>query len=211
MVRNALETYAMKWLLVYRDDEVLAEHWRDCFRGQTNVEVLQSDICHLQVDAVVSPANSFGFMDGGLDYALSERFGWDLQVRVQAAIGARPLKELLVGEAMVLPTLDSTTPWLIVAPSMRVPMQLRQSINPYLAMKASLLAALGHSKLPAIGTVAIPGLGTGCGRMAASTAARQMWAAYREVVLDDWHFPHDFGEAQRSHWQLNPEEIMIWD
>ncbi len=26
--------------------------------------------------AIVSPANSFGFMDGGIDLAYSERFGW---------------------------------------------------------------------------------------------------------------------------------------
>ena len=29
-------------------------------------------------DAIVSPANSFGFMDGGIDYAYSDHFGWHM-------------------------------------------------------------------------------------------------------------------------------------
>jgi O-acetyl-ADP-ribose deacetylase (regulator of RNase III) len=162
-------------------------------------------------DAVVSPANSFGFMDGGLDYALSERFGWGLQQRLQQAIARRPLKELLVGEAMVLPTDDPDVPCLISAPTMRVPMHLRQSVNAYLAMKAILAAALGHAGSPPIRRVAIPGLGTGCGRLDVETAAWQMWTAYREVVLNEWRYPEDFGEAQKAHLQLNVKEIMIWD
>ena len=39
--------------------------------------------------AVVSPANSFGFMDGGLDYKLSERFGWALQERLQRRLAVQ--------------------------------------------------------------------------------------------------------------------------
>ena len=29
-------------------------------------------------DAIVSPANSFGFMDGGIDMVYSKRFGWQM-------------------------------------------------------------------------------------------------------------------------------------
>lgn len=201
----------MKWLLVCENDEILGEQWRHFFGGQTNVEVLQGDICRVSADAIVSPANSFGFMDGGLDHALSVRFGWGLQERLQRAITSRPLKELLVGEAMVLPTGDPAIPWLISAPTMRVPMRLRQSVNAYLAMKAILVAALGHVAPSPIRSVAIPGLGTGCGGLDRETAALQMWMAYREVVLNECRYPEDFGEAQKMHLQLNVNEIMIWD
>jgi O-acetyl-ADP-ribose deacetylase (regulator of RNase III) len=201
----------MRWLLVHRDDETLGEEWRRLFAGQAEVEVCRDDICHLTVDAVVSPANSFGFMDGGLDYALSERLGWGLQAKVQHAIAERPMKELLVGEAMVFRTDDTEIPWLISAPTMRVPMRLRQSVNAYLAMKAILTTALKHTLSPPIQSVAIPGLGTGCGGLPARTAAGQMWAAYREVILGKWQYPEDFGEAQRAHIDLNVEEILIWD
>lgn len=201
----------MKWLLVYFRDEVLGAHWRRVFGDRPDVEVLQGDICQLRVDAIVSPANSFGFMDGGLDYTLSERFGWDLQETLQQAIRARPLKELLVGEALVLPTKDPEVPWLISAPTMRVPMRLRQSVNVYLAMKAILIAARNHVGEPRMEKVAIPGLGTGCGGLDPETAALQMRAAYGEVVLGKGQYPADFGEAQKAHIFLNVKEIRIWD
>jgi len=112
--------------------------------------VLEDDICIAECNAVVSPANSFGFMDGGLDRALSERFGWQLQERLQKIIAKRPLGELLVGEALTVDTGNRSISWLICAPTMRVPMKLRQSINAYLAMKAILVAVSSHSQVPAI-------------------------------------------------------------
>jgi O-acetyl-ADP-ribose deacetylase (regulator of RNase III) len=201
----------MKWILVHYNDESLAHEWRRWFGNESDVEIHGGDICQLQVDAIVSPANSFGFMDGGLDIALSNRFGWNLQERLQKAIAARPLGELLVGEALVFPTSDENVPWLISAPTMRVPMKLRQSVNAYLAMKAILVAAMYHQLSPAINSVAIPGLGTGVGEMSAATAALQMWTAYREVALFQATYPADFDEAQRRHLHLNRDEIKIWD
>ena len=200
----------MRLKLIYRDN-ALGEAWRSHFRAADDVQVLKDDICHVRCDALVSPANSFGFMDGGLDYGLSERFGWELQDRLQAQIAGRPLKELLVGEALIIATADRKIPWLISAPTMRVPMRLRQSVNAYLAMKAILTVAFAHKELPAIETVAIPGLGTGCGFLSPNTAALQMWTAYQEVMTDEIPYPTDFGEAQHRHIDLNRKEINLWD
>jgi len=55
----------------------------------------------------------------------------------------RPLGELLVGEALVVETENELVPWIISAPTMRVPMRLRQTVNPYLAMKAEGCARCG--------------------------------------------------------------------
>jgi O-acetyl-ADP-ribose deacetylase (regulator of RNase III) len=149
-------------------------------------------------------------MDGGLDHLLSERFGWHLERRVQAAIRARPMRELLVGEAIVVPTDDVQTPWLICAPTMRVPMRIRISINAYLAMKAILLVACDHRSDTPIETLAVPGLGTGVGQLAPELAAAQMAQAYRDVVLGDAKYPGSFAEAQRMHLNLN-RAAMIYD
>ena len=198
----------MNWLLVYYDDVGLGSAWREYFGKRSDVAVVHADICQVDCDAVVSPANSFGFMDGGLDFFLSERFGWDLQERLQREIARRPLRELLVGEALIVPTHDREVPWLISAPTMRVPMQVRGTVNAYLAMKAILTSAMAHACSPPIETVAIPGLGTGCGWMPAETAARQMWTAYRDIVLWEQAYPHTFDEA---HWskidRLLPDQV----
>ena len=101
----------MKLILVHRGSE-LAVHWSRYFGGQPDVQIVEGDICQVSCNAIVSPANSFGFMDGGLDYALSEHFGWDLQQHVQQRIRQRYAGELLVGQAEIVATGDQSVPWL---------------------------------------------------------------------------------------------------
>lgn len=194
--------------LVYQQEELGVE-WQNLFGAYEDVEIVQADITTLSCDAVVSPANSFGFMDGGLDYYLSERFGWQLQDELQSLIRALPERELLVGRSITLATGDAAVPYLISAPTMRVPMSynIPVSVNAYLAMKAILIAADAH---PDIYSVAIPGLCTGCGRMPASIAAMQMFEAYKEIMHDTFVYPAEFGAAQHQQLKLNPKSF-IWD
>jgi threonine synthase len=50
----------------------LAEAWRHHLGDLADVSIFGGDIIEAGCDAVVSPANSFGFMDGGID-AVSEQ------------------------------------------------------------------------------------------------------------------------------------------
>ncbi|HWA25305.1 MAG TPA: macro domain-containing protein [Lacunisphaera sp.] len=197
----------MKLFLVDRKPELL-DAWRKGFAGISDVVVTDEDIFALGADAIVSPANSFGFMDGGIDHQISERMGWHIQEAVRKAIRARPLGELLVGEALVVPTGDARTPWLIAAPTMRVPMRISQSINAYLAMKAVLLAARAHREEVPINSVACCGLGTGIGKLPFAIAAAQMAQAYAEIVQGDFTPPASFGEAQKRQIRLNPDASL---
>ncbi len=67
-------------------DSDMTIEWRDAFTDVPGVLVVEGDILEGRCDAVVGPANSFGFMDGGIDLAYRRYFGIDLQVRVQAKI-----------------------------------------------------------------------------------------------------------------------------
>ena len=111
----------MKFLLRDRNVEVV-EAWRAEFSNAPDVEVSHGEIFDLTADAIVSPANSFGFMDGGIDLVYSRRFGWGLQARLQELLRAEHDGELPVGHAVVVATNDGPIPWLISAPTMRVPM-----------------------------------------------------------------------------------------
>jgi O-acetyl-ADP-ribose deacetylase (regulator of RNase III) len=204
---KAAEKSSLKIILTAIDAK-LADAWHEFFGHQENVSVIQGDITIVECDAVVSPANSFGFMDGGLDYALSERFGWDLEKRLQQRIKALPEGELLVGRVLLLETNDAKIPYLISAPTMRIPtnFNIETSVNAYLAMKAILICA---KQEPTITSVAIPGLCTGVGRMQPVIAARQMFQAYKEIILGDSMNFSTFGEAQKYHWNINPQG-MIW-
>jgi O-acetyl-ADP-ribose deacetylase (regulator of RNase III) len=196
----------MRYILIDTNPR-LVQAWRELFEGQPGVEVREGDLTAVACDALVSPANSFGFMDGGVDYAISERLGWGLQDELQRRIRALPEGELLVGTAMVLETGDAAIPYLISAPTMRVPtnFNIPTSINAYLAMKAVLIRARAHEHIE---SVAIPGMCTGVGRMAPEIAARQMLAAYCEIELGQRMRFDNFGDSQRYHWQLNPEGMI---
>lgn len=182
--------------------------WKETFAGLQGVDVVEGDITQIKCDAIVSPANSFGFMDGGVDYALSVRFGWDLEKKLQQMIRALPEGELLVGQALTMETNDAEIPLLISAPTMRIPtnFNIDTSVNAYLAMKAILIKVMNDER---ISSVAIPGLCTGVGGMKAETAAMQMLQAYREIVLGERMSFSTFGEAQKYHWNLN-KDGMIW-
>lgn len=169
----------------------LVRAWSTCFEGLSEVEVSCGDIFDVRADAIVSPANSFGYMDGGIDAVYLDRFGRELQDRLQAAIRADFAGEIPVGQAAIVDTGDPEIPFLISAPTMRIPMSIAGSVNAYLAFRAALLAVQRRNRVAVspIRSVLCPGLGTAIGRMPAGIAAQQMLLAYRVVVerRGDYH------------------------
>lgn len=163
----------MHYLLIDQNPKMVSA-WQDFFKDEESIKILQGDLASVSCDAIVSPANSFGFMDGGVDYAISMRLGWELQFDLQRKIKSLPEGELIVGKAMTIETGDELIPYLVAAPTMRVPMNfnISTSINAYLAMKATLIETKNH---PKIEYVAIPGFCTGVGKMPTQIAARQMY------------------------------------
>lgn len=123
----------------------VVDAWAAHFAGVDQVRVQVGDIFQDEADALVSPANSFGFMDGGIDLVFSEQCGWDLQARVQERIRRDFHGELLVGQAFVVPTLDAVWRHLICAPTMRVPADVSGTPNAFLAFRAALLAVQAHN------------------------------------------------------------------
>lgn len=168
------------------------------FRDYPEVNIVLRDSLSPNSDAVVSSANSFGFMDGGFDYKLSEYFGWDLEKRLQEKIKREYCGELLVGQAVVIETGNQRIPYLISAPTMRVPRALsNDSVNAYLATRAALSVIENFNKeKKKISHVSFPLLCTGIGEMPTTTSARQMRTAYDEVILGQYSFPEEIGEAQ---------------
>jgi O-acetyl-ADP-ribose deacetylase (regulator of RNase III) len=175
-------------LLYLRDiDGDVVEAWKKSFQGLDNVEISQGDIFDIEAVAIVSPANSFGYMDGGIDLVYLRRFGWELQGRLQQHITSAHDGELPVGQATILETFDAEIPFLISAPTMRVPMTVSKTLNAYLALRAA-IRAVKHYNLEheaSIRSVLCPGLCTAIGRMPPGLAARQMAQAYRTCVLGE--------------------------
>jgi O-acetyl-ADP-ribose deacetylase (regulator of RNase III) len=160
----------------------MARAWSSHFGSQSNVWIHESDILAQRGDAILSPANSFGFMDGGIDLAYSHFFGWELQDRLQETLRRDHAGELPVGRAAIVPTGHSDIPYLVSAPTMRVPSNIADTVNVYLAFRAALLAVKATKE---IRSLLSPALGTGVGCMPIERAARQMYAAHAEVIVGD--------------------------
>lgn len=82
----------------------LADAWRREFRDVADVEIHLGSIFEVEADALISPANSFGFMDGGIDALYSQEFGWDIQLHLRRLILDFHHGELLVGAAEIVAT-----------------------------------------------------------------------------------------------------------
>jgi len=189
-------------------DDGLADAWERHCGDLPNVVVHRGSIFDVTCDAIVSPANSFGFMDGGIDMIYSRRFGWGVQERLQKLIHTRHFGELLVGAAEIVDTEDEAFPFIIAAPTMRVPMVLGYTVNPYLAARAVLLmikhgvvstgSFAGVPVASMVQSVAFPGMGTGVGRVGPNMCAHQVRHAIDDV-LGEPYVPTSWDDATRQH------------
>jgi len=190
-------------------DESLATAWQQFCGDAAGVTIHRGSILDVPCDAVVSPVNSFGFMDGGIDALYLDYFGPDIQRRIRGVIYEHHHGELLVGAAEIVETGDERIPYLVAAPTMRVPMALHESVNAYLATRAVLLLVRygvfhagqcrGQPIADHVRTVAFPGLGTGVGRIGANTCARQVRAALDDVLFGQDSMPQSWAEASERH------------
>lgn len=155
-------------------DTAVAKALRHAFGDWPEVSVIHGDILRVAVDAVVSPANGYGYMDGGLDRRLVEAFGDQVQRRVLSAIDGEGGGVLEVGRAVIVTTGHPRMPWLIVAPTMPAPDGATPA-SVFFAMSAVLRAAARHRE---IAHVFCPGLGTGVGQLDPEEASAEMAAAY---------------------------------
>ena len=131
---------------------------------------------------------------------------------MQARIKADHAGELLVGSATIVETEHESIPYLIAAPTMRVPMVLDTSINPFLAARA-VFALIRDGVFPSganagqpihehVQSVAIPGLGTGVGRVPPVQCSKQVRAAIEDIVRCKFSFPQTTSQIRKRHDRL---------
>jgi len=194
-------------------EPALADAFEAHSKDLENVDVFRGSIFDVEADAYVSPANSFGFMDGGIDAWFVWRFGAVVQDNVRLAILEHWQGELPVGTAQIVETADDEVPFLIAAPTMRVPMTLgKDSIHPYLAMRAVIMCARngilktgsqkGELVSKHVHKIAVPGMGTGVGKMPFDLAAFQMCEAVRLHGKGKHYLPKSWAEAGDAHLAL---------
>lgn len=188
-------------------NERMVDEWKRAFSGLPKFrtwrfEVVLGDFASFmddnpQIDAVVSPANSFGFLDGGYDLAIRNYFGERLQRTLQNQIANYWFGELPVGVADGV-YLDSTEfcpngRYLIAVPTMTVPEPVLDPRVVYGCARSALVEA----KRLRLGDVLLPAFGAGIGNVEPEIVADLMALACRQVAeADETNAPITVGGAR---------------
>ncbi|MBX7218986.1 MAG: macro domain-containing protein [Blastocatellia bacterium] len=185
-------------LILVDPNPAVCTAWKKHFKRMPRVKIVNSGFEDLpEFDCMVSAANSFGLMDGGVDLAIIGFFGVALLDRVQQHILTEFRGEQPVGTSVIIETGHPRHPFLAHTPTMRLPMPIALTDHVYTAMWAMLLAIDKHNRTSQqkIGSVACPGLGTATGCVPPAEAARQMALAYYNFLhpptLLSWPFAQD--------------------
>lgn len=178
----------MKILLCDKNEEVI-----NLCSDIKGLETQVGDIFDHHFDALITPGNSFCFMDGNFDRVVSERLGWHIQKQFKET-WIENCEQILVGFAVSKWITSSKL--LVYAPTMTVPMDISNTWNVYLAIKAGLRDARTHGARK----VGMPAFGCGCGNMKPSVYKKQLIAAIndydRKVRFASWQ------EAQAYYFEL---------
>ena len=197
-----LHTQLEKLYLIDSKSE-LCDKWRQVFSSYPEVEVLTGDYFQQNADAIVSPANSFGIMDGGLDLAIRNKLGFQVETDIQEVFLNKYHGEMPIGNAEIINTNHNKWSYMIAVPTMRIPENVAFTLNAYIAFRTILIAINSFNeskpKRP-IKSLVCSGLATGIGSMEVTKCAAQMRAAYK--LIKEPARISSFTEIHKSHQSL---------
>lgn len=167
LLLNILDLFIMNLIIFDITDKFINEAKSLKKYGITVIKIDVNDLVNkYNITALVSPANSFGYMNGGIDNIYSQMFP-GIQQQVQHKISTFGIKDnsnrnyLPIGSAITVPTNSKSCPHIISAPTMFLPGSISNTNNIYNAFLAILQITVNNPNA----TIACLGLGTGVGQM----------------------------------------------
>ncbi len=162
----------------------MCEAWNKYFLDIQNISVVNDEFRAFvfnntdNIQAIVSPANSFGIMSGGYDKAIIDYFGPELMEAVQKYIISNYYGEQPVGTAFTI-QIPNNQKYLIHCPTMRTPEIIRDPRTVYSCMRSTLIECMKND----IKSVVIPAFGGCTGNVAFENIAYLMRKAYNQLDL----------------------------
>jgi len=155
------------------------------FSDCPNITVRRGNILSQKADCIVSPANSFACMDGGVDKAINYTLNY-ISKEVKEWIDNVYFGEQPVGTCLLIPIREENYNgyrFLAHTPTMRVPKDVSNSENAYCAFRALLTRLVHHNRSKKnenqqIKSVVLTSFCAGAGMMDKLVAAKQMRLAY---------------------------------
>lgn len=170
----------------------MVEAWHTTFEENSEVDIIEGSMLEQQASAWVSPTNSRGSMDGGLDAVIKNFLGAPIENKVQQEIGRLYQGIMPVGHATCVATGAANPKYLISTPTMTGSSEdISDTLNVALACAAAFQAVhMQNARMPrSITSVALPGLGANTGRVPVEICADLMWTGYnlfREHQFSDF-------------------------
>lgn len=127
------------------------------------------------IECIVSPANSFGIMDGGYDLAITNYFGKELQNKVQNYIIENYYGEQPIGTSFIIDINEKQK--LIHTPTMRIPSKIKDERIIYQCMRTTLITAKQNN----VENILIPMFGSLTGGIHPRIVAKMMRYAYEQI------------------------------
>ncbi|WP_406044525.1 macro domain-containing protein [Micromonospora sp. NBC_00898] len=185
--------------VVLRDvNAKVVQAWLAAFADTPAVEIHKGSILTQHVDAWVSPTNSRGRMDGGVDAAIKRHLGAGIQLRVQRAIRDQFGGSLPVGSAVCVPSGATNPKFLISTPTMEQSAEnVSETLNVALACAAAFQAIhVQNEREPgSIRSVALVGMGAATGKVPPRVCANLMWTGY--TLFNDYYF-RDYDDLRKT-------------
>lgn len=151
------------------------------------------------LEATGSCCDALAGIDGDIAYFLSSPVD-SIVWRVQHEISTRYGGEQPVGTCILVDTFNSAVDGLAYVPTMRVPGDVRDTYNAYLAFRAALYTI--NEQRPDTKTIVCSGLCTGSGSMPPKVAAAQMRLAWDSVHVPDRQPKPDWRHIHESNRRL---------
>jgi O-acetyl-ADP-ribose deacetylase (regulator of RNase III) len=176
----------------------VVEAWLAAFADTPEVEICKGSLLGQHVDAWVSPTNSRGLMNGGVDAAIKRHLGAGIQLRVQRAIRDKFGGTLPVGSAVCVSSGAANPKFLISTPTMVQSVEnVSEKLNVALACAAAFQAIhMQNERKPgSIESVALVGMGAATGGVPPRVCANLMWTGY--TLFNDYRF-QDYDDLRKT-------------
>ena len=186
--------------------------WEKFFKNISNIHIHNIDLHtflnqNSNIEAIVSPANSFGLMDGGYDKVIVDYYGLSIVQKVKQYILKNYFGEQPVGTAFTVPI--NETQFLIHSPTMRLPEVIGDSRVVYSCMRSTLIECMKNN----INSVVIPAFGGCTGQVDKRELANMMRLAYEQLINPPteiaWNTPLRFEDYEIVQWSHAEESPII--
>jgi len=190
----------MNIYLLDRNEEMI-NAWVRVFQFEPDVEIYHDDFKHFmdthpEIDGIVSPANSFGLMDGGYDKAIIDYLGENAQTHVLNMLDIYFTGYQVVGTAAAIPFGKYR---LIHTPTMRTP----ESIIDDRVIFDCMLSCLKMAENCKVKNLVIPAFGGCTGKVNKKAIAEYMHFAYKvfknpHTETMNWGYANHIGKTLKG-------------